>query len=110
MRMYTAMAQVEHVDENSFETTISKGKVLVDFSAQWCGPCRMMEPVLDQLAQDLEGISIIAKIDVEEAQSIALKYDVTTVPTFILFQNGEMKGRIVGVKDLKALKAFVETA
>jgi thioredoxin 1 len=104
------MAQVEHVDENAFETTISKGKVLVDFSAQWCGPCRMMEPVLDQLAQDLEGTAVIAKIDVEEAQSLALKYDVTTVPTFILFKNGEMQGKIVGVKDLKALKAFIETA
>jgi len=104
------MAQVEHIDEKTFEATLSKGKVLVDFSAQWCGPCRMMEPILDQLATDLDGEVTIAKIDVEEAQSTALKYDVTTVPTLILFQDGEVKGRMVGVKDLKALKAFIETA
>jgi len=106
----TTMAQVEHIDEKTFEATLSKGKVLVDFSAQWCGPCRMMEPILDQLATDLDGEVTIAKIDVEEAQSTALKYDVTTVPTLILFQDGEVKGRMVGVKDLKALKAFIETA
>jgi len=104
------MAQVEHIDESSWETVIANGKVLVDFSATWCGPCRMMEPVLEQLAQDLDGVVTVAKIDVDEAQSTALKYDVTTVPTLILFHDGEVKGKVVGVKDLNSLKTFIETA
>ena len=102
------MAFLKHLEENSFEETISQGKVLVDFSAQWCGPCKMLTPILEDLAKDLDGKVVVGKVDVDDAQSIAVKYDVTSVPTLILFQDGQVKARAVGVKDLQTLKAFVE--
>jgi len=100
------MAQVQHLDESSFEETIAQGKVLVDFSAEWCGPCKMMGPILEQLAQEVDNMTI-AKIDVDNAESVAVKYDITSVPTLILFENGEPKQRVSGVQNLARLKTMI---
>lgn len=103
------MATVEHIDERSFSDVIAQGTVLVDFSAEWCGPCRMLSPILDALAAQLTGKVRIVKVDVDQSQSLATQYDVSSVPTLLLFKNGELKERIVGLRDLASLKRLLES-
>ncbi len=102
------MSKMKHVDEKSFAQSISKGLVLVDFFAEWCGPCRMQTPILETLADEMGDKLTVIKLDVDEAQSVASQYDITSIPTLILFQDGKVKERIVGLKDLKSLKALIK--
>ncbi len=76
-----------HGNENNFNEDIKKGKVLVDFYATWCGPCRMLGPVLEDLATDRSEIKII-KIDIDENRELAKKYGIMSVPTLMLFNDG----------------------
>jgi thioredoxin 1 len=101
------MSLIRHIDEQSFAQVIAKGTVLVDFFAEWCGPCRMLTPILEQLAQEFQGSVTIAKVDVDQAQVIAVQYDITSVPTLILFQDGVMKHRVVGLTNLKSLQEML---
>ena len=75
--------------KDDFQTEIKKGVVLVDFYADWCGPCRMLTPVLEKLAKELQPSVTIAKLDIDEAQDIASSFEVTSVPTLILFRQGK---------------------
>ena len=102
------MDYVQTVDDRRFNDVIAQGTVLVDFSADWCGPCRMLAPILDMLAKELEGRATIVKVDVDESQSIATQYDISSVPTLLLFKNGELKHRMVGLKDFATLKNLIE--
>ena len=102
------MDYVQTVDDRRFNDVISKGTVLVDFSADWCGPCRMLAPILDMLAKELEGRATVVKVDVDESQSIATQYDISSVPTLLLFKDGELKHRMVGLKDFATLKNLIE--
>ena len=96
--------------EDTFDTEISKGTTLVDFYADWCGPCRMMTPILEKMAQEMQSSVTIAKLDVDHAQRIASSYQVTSVPTLILFKNGKEMGRVVGLRDEASLKEFINSA
>lgn len=102
------MSDVVHLNDDSFPTAIANGTVLVDFSAEWCGPCKMLAPILEQLASEARGRATIAKIDVDEAQKTAAHFDITSVPTLILFVDGEEKYRAVGLKDLGTLKNLLQ--
>ena len=102
------MDYVQTVDDRGFSDVISSGTVLVDFSVEWCGPCRMLAPILDMLAKELEGRVKVVKVDVDESQSIATQYDVSSVPTLLLFKNGQVQHRMIGLKDLATLKSIVE--
>ena len=104
------MAYVKSVDDRTFNDVIASGTVLVDFSAAWCGPCRMLAPMLEILAKEMQGTATIIQVDVDESQSIAMQYDISSVPTLILFKDGVLKQRIVGLKDLASLKELIETA
>lgn len=103
-------SQIKYLAESSFHQDIKTGLVLVDFYADWCGPCRAMTPVLDKVAEDFQGRAVIAKLNIDEAQSIAAQYQVTSIPTLILYRNGKEVGRLVGLRDAAAIKQFLEQA
>lgn len=103
----------EHIKkftEESFEADIKKGVVLVDFYADWCGPCRMMTPILEKIAHESKNRVVIAKIDIDSAQSVAGNFQVTSVPTLILFKEGKEVGRLIGLRDAETVKEFISSA
>jgi thioredoxin 1 len=89
------------------EVLKSDQPVLVDFWAQWCGPCRMVAPVLEQLAGEMEGKVRIAKLDVDSNQQTAYQFQVSSIPTFILFKNGQMADRMMGAMPKSAFENFI---
>jgi thioredoxin 1 len=101
---------IQTISEDQFERTIKNGVTLVDFYADWCGPCKMITPHLESVAKELHGKASIIKVDVDQAQSVAATYQVTSIPTLILFNNGKEAGRIVGVRNAKDIKDFILTA
>ena len=98
---------IKEIDDTSFSQTIAQGVTLVDFSAEWCGPCRMLSPVIASLAADMAGKVTVAKIDVDKSPKTSANFQITSVPTMILFKNGQEVNRIVGLKDLDALKKSI---
>lgn len=83
--------------------------VLVDFWAEWCGPCKMIGPVIDQVATDLEGVAKVGKVNVDNARELAVKYNVRSIPLLLFFKNGEVKDQIVGASVTKdQLKAKLQ--
>jgi thioredoxin 1 len=82
--------------------------VLVDFFAQWCGPCKMQGPIVDELATDMEGKAVVGKLDIEVAEDIASKYGVMSVPTMLVFRDGEVKETMTGLREKGALKEVLE--
>jgi thioredoxin 1 len=104
-----ASTQIVMLNEESFKEAVSKGKTLVDFYADWCGPCRMLAPVLETVASDQEVSknATVAKIDIDSAQGVASTYNVTSIPTLILFQDGKELRRLVGLRDANAIKHFI---
>ncbi len=87
------------ITDATFEETVLKSDkpVIVDFWAAWCGPCRMVGPIIEQLSHEYEGKAVVGKVDVDAHQEYAAKYGVRNIPTVLVFQNGEVVGRQVGV-------------
>ena len=92
------MANIPEVDETTFQNEVltASGPVLVDFSAVWCGPCKMLDPIVEQLAHEWAGKMKVVKLDIDHNPEIAMRYQVMGVPTLMLFVNGESRERIVG--------------
>lgn len=90
---------LEFTDQN-FEQEVLKSEkpVLVDFWAEWCGPCRMMSPAVESLATDYAGRAKIGKLNVDENQSVAGRYNIRSIPTLLLFKNGQIQDQLVGAK------------
>lgn len=84
--------------------------VLVDFWAEWCGPCRMVGPIVEQLAQSLHGKVKVSKLNVDQNQEIAMKYNVQSIPSLILFKNGKEIARTVGLSPKEKYEKFVNNA
>jgi thioredoxin 1 len=89
---------LEITDANFDEVVLKSDKpVMVDFWAAWCGPCRMVGPIIDKLSNDFDGKAVVGKVDVDANQEFAAKYGVRNIPTVLVFHNGEVVGRQVGV-------------
>ena len=96
-------ANVLTLTEQNFQQQTKNKVVLVDFWATWCAPCRMMAPVLNDVASELSGNSLVGKVDIEKFQSLAQKFKVRSIPTLILFKNGAEINRFVGIKSKEFL-------
>ncbi len=100
---------LEITDANFEETVLKSDKpVMVDFWAAWCGPCRMVGPIIDELSTEYDGKAIVGKLDVDANQEFAAKYGVRNIPTVLVFQNGEVVGRQVGVAPKKAYAEAID--
>ena len=99
---------VIHATEESFAQEIASGLVLVDFYADWCGPCKMIAPVLDELATELEGTAKIVKVNVDNCPAVAAEYKVMSIPTLILFKDGQAVQQTVGFQPKASLLSFIE--
>lgn len=97
-----------HLTEENFEQEVLKSEipVLVDFWASWCGPCKMLSPVIDEIADEVTDIKV-CKVNTDEADTIALKYRVMSIPTLILFKNGEVAATSVGAKPKSEVMDFI---
>ena len=100
--------KVVELNSENFEELVLKSEtpVLVDFWAPWCGPCRLLTPTLEKLADETESV-VIAKLNVDENQSLAAKYQVRGIPTLILFKDGNLDKKVSGVQTLDNLKQFI---
>ena len=88
---------LKKINEENFENEVLKATktAIVDFYADWCGPCKMMSPIIEDIAQDDN--LIVGKVNVDQNQELAIKYDVMSIPTIIIFKNGELANKIIGV-------------
>lgn len=95
---------------DNFEAEVLKADkpVLVDFYADWCGPCRMMAPMVEQLAEELAGSVIVGKLNIDENSDIAVTYRVMNIPTLILFKNGEAAGKLIGVQSKQDVMKLIQ--
>lgn len=106
---YFKMA-LEITDATFDEVVLKSDKpVLVDFWAAWCGPCRMVGPIIDQISEEYEGKAIVGKLDVDANQEFAAKFGVRNIPTVLVFQNGELVGRQVGVAPKNAYTDAIDS-
>jgi len=99
-----------HLKNENFDETIKEGISLVDFWAEWCGPCRMLGPVMDELARVYEGTHKICKVNVDEAGDLAARFGVMTIPTVILFKDGEELDKRVGVHPKEVFEEMINKA
>ena len=90
------MAKYVELTSENFEATVAEGVTMVDFWAPWCGPCRMIAPVVEELAEDFDGKATIAKVNTDEQQELAVKYGIRSIPAILFFKDGEVVDQMVG--------------
>lgn len=98
---------VNEILESEFKEKTSTGKVLVDCFATWCGPCRMLSPIIDELASEVSDYSFY-KLDVDKNENVAREYGIMSIPTLLIFENGELKEKLVGFKSKDELKEILK--
>ncbi|MCP1065320.1 thioredoxin TrxA [Serratia symbiotica] len=101
--------KIIHLTDNSFDSNVLKaeGSILVDFWAEWCGPCKMIAPILDEIAEEFSGKLTITKMNIDQNPATAPKYGIRGIPTLLLFKNGEVAATKVGALSKGQLKDFL---
>ena len=97
---------VQKLNQNNFHHTIASGTTLVDFYADWCGPCRMVSPIVDEIAEEHPNITV-GKVNVDDEAALAVKYGIISIPTLLVFKDGAETARIVGARPKQAILAEV---
>ena len=100
------------ITNENFEDEVLKSElpVLLDFWADWCGPCKMMSPVVDALAEELDGKVKVGKVNVDEQSALALKYQIMSIPTLVVMKDGIFKGKAIGLQNMEAINQLVADA
>ena len=103
--------QIVYTSDANFDNDVLKSSVpvLVDYWAEWCGPCKMIAPILDEIAGDYQGKLKIAKVNVDENQQVTQKYGIRSIPTLMIFKDGNVQAQKVGAMSKSQLAAFIET-
>ena len=103
--------QIVYTSDANFDNDVLKSSVpvLVDYWAEWCGPCKMIAPILDEIAGDYQGKLKIAKVNVDENQQVTQKYGIRSIPTLMMFKDGNVQAQKVGAMSKSQLAAFIET-
>ena len=104
-----ASEKVQTITDDNFDTTINAGKpVLVDFWAEWCGPCKRLAPTVDELATDYDGKIVVGKLNVDDNPNTAFKFSIRGIPTLLLFKGGQVVEQVVGLADKASLKKVID--
>lgn len=101
---------VQHLKTDNFDSAVAKGVTLVDFWAAWCGPCKMLAPVIDGLAAKYEGRAAVAKVNIDEEMDLASRYGIMSIPTILLFRDGQLVQRTVGVQPEEVFVRMLDDA
>ncbi len=98
------------ITSENFEKEVldSEIPVLLDFYATWCGPCKMMSPIVEEIEKEMQGKAKIYKIDIDEERELAIKYEIMSIPTFVILKNGEVSETAVGMRDKEELIKLIE--
>ena len=103
-----ASEKVQTFTDGNFDDATRQGVVLVDFWAEWCGPCRRLAPTVDQLASDFEGRAVVGKVDVDANPNVAARFQIRGIPTLLIFKNGELADTVVGLASKEDLAGRLE--
>jgi thioredoxin 1 len=100
---------VQQISDGDFDTIVNAGKpVFIDFWAPWCGPCRIVGPIVEELAPNYDGKAVIAKLNVDDNPRVAQQFGVTSIPTMMMFKGGKLVDRMVGAAPKAALQSFID--
>lgn len=104
------MAKPVAVNDNNFDDEVlnSETPVLVDFWAEWCGPCRMVEPIVDEIASEYDGKAKVTKLNVDDNPEVSIKYNIRSIPALLIFKNGEVVDQVIGAVPKSHLKKQLE--
>lgn len=104
------MSAAQELTTESFDEAVSQGVTLIDFWAEWCGPCKMIAPMIDELAAEYDGKVRVAKIDIDHEADLAARFNVSSIPTLLIVKDGEEAQRFIGVTPKSDLAAALDSA